>query len=533
MSENLPKSQESDDELNACLFNDEDEQCEFHTPGIFLKVPPLLVSGIMHVLILMISGYFIIKDIRTIFPEPLSISREYKNPDWEAEYIFDARPVSNSDRFVEFPSFEPEDVEHDHPPAPAAKKPSTSLNRNWMGPEYSEIDHDHAGTGKHVHQCKMDGSMSSSSSCCSRPYNVSAVTGALNWLNRHQDADTGKWDVDNYGKHCKDPNFPCTDVVKSPASGNSADFDIGVTGLATLAFLGYGQTHRYGRYKKTVRRALQFLVKQQDAKTGRIGKAGGESAIYNHAIATMALCEAYAVTRDSMLRAPAQKAVDYILRAQNPGFGWKYGTRDGKNDSSVTGWMMLALKSAKMGKLSVPQSAFDGAVAWFDRVTRVSDGKVGYMRPGDKGAVLSGRDPKAFKRMPTMTAVAVLSRVFAGQKTTNSKIKQGSKIISDNPPNYNKPNNDKVNFYYWYYGTYAMFQVGGKKWQKWQNAMKPAVLKPQRHDTSCMDGSWDPNGEWCLVGGRVYATAINAMTLTIYWRAARAKAISNRKGSGK
>jgi hypothetical protein len=29
---------------------------------------------------------------------------------------------------------------------------------------------------------------------------------------------------------------------------------------------------------------------------------------------------------------------------------------------------------------------------------------------------------------------------------------------------------------------------------------------------------WDPIGEWCVVGGRVYATAINALTLEIYYR---------------
>ena len=37
------------------------------------------------------------------------------------------------------------------------------------------------------------------------------------------------------------------------------------------------------------------------------------------------------------------------------------------------------------------------------------------------------------------------------------------------------------------------------------------------------DGSWDPIGEWGIAGGRVYATAIGAMTLEVYYRFRRAQ----------
>jgi len=120
-----------------------------------------------------------------------------------------------------------------------------------------------------------------------------------------------------------------------------------------------------------------------------------------------------------------------------------------------------------------------------------------------------------------MTAVSVLCRIFCGQKRTHKKIQQGVKILMDNLPDYNRPKNDKVNYYYWYYGTYAMFQVGGPKWKTWNKAMKKALIKTQRAGRICQDGSWDPVGEWCVVGGRVYATAINALTLEIYYRYAR------------
>ena len=36
---------------------------------------------------------------------------------------------------------------------------------------------------------------------------------------------------------------------------------------------------------------------------------------------------------------------------------------------------------------------------------------------------------------------------------------------------------------------------------------------------SCDDGSWDPAvDKWGSIGGRVYATAINVLTLEVYYR---------------
>jgi hypothetical protein len=74
--------------------------------------------------------------------------------------------------------------------------------------------------------------------------------------------------------------------------------------------------------------------------------------------------------------------------------------------------------------------------------------------------------------------------------------------------------------YYWYYGTYAMFQMGGKYWKSWNEAMKKAVLESQRHDGD-EKGSWDPVGPWGYTGGRVYATASLTLCLEGYFRYAQ------------
>ncbi len=343
------------------------------------------------------------------------------------------------------------------------------------------------------------------------PGTESAVTAALRWLHFHQNKN-GQWDQDGFQKNCDKSKGAACD------GQGTSHYDVAVTGLSLLAFLGNGQTHRVGMFKKTVKRGLDWLVaRQQD--DGTFGPRTSESWVYNHAIGTMALCEAYAVTRDYRLKTPAQKALDYIRKAQVKGLGWKYEAGTGRCDTSVTGWMVLALKAAKTAGLSVDKSMFNGAINWFDRATNTA-GKCGYMKPGDDGSVIRGVNEHHAK-LPTMTAVSVLCRILSGQKRQDAKVLKGVDILMSSLPNWNKPKNDKVDMYYWYYATYAMFQYGGQNWHKWNTAMKKALLDTQRMG-GCADGSWDPVGKWGAVGGRVYATAIGALTLEIYYRYARA-----------
>jgi len=372
-----------------------------------------------------------------------------------------------------------------------------------------------------------------------------AIVAALRWLVRHQDAD-GKWDCDDFAKtcgkdgKCRGPDFRAKDGV-GPGAGENR-FDAGVTALSVLAFLGNGHTHRHSperAFREAVKRGLAYLRGLQNAD-GSIGfdPAAGET-IYNHALATAALCEAYAVSRDFTLKKPAQQAVDFCVAAQNPGLGWKYGVKPGKNDTSVTGLMVAALAAARTAELMVPQAAFDGALAWFERTTTdggaaSAPGSIGYERPGDGGAQINRRslDHKdvypRFEGLPAMTAVGVLGRLLAGQERDHERVRQGVRILLESLPVRHGPDRrdlNRTNFYYWYAGTYAVFLATGPaspEWRRWNEAMVTAVLgdppgSAQRRGGE-EDGSFDPVDEWSIAGGRVFATALNALTLEVYYR---------------
>lgn len=360
-----------------------------------------------------------------------------------------------------------------------------------------------------------------------------AVRAALEWLRRHQSPD-GSWKSSDFLKQC---NTKCAseDPKRYGDGAGMSEFDVGVTGLAILAFAGYGHTHRdgvYPEYVTALKKAVSYLKRSQDksgnpSDDGRYGDGEAEQWIYNHSIATMAMSELLVMSGDIIgLKRSVTKAVKLCLRSQNDERGWRYGIKPGDNDTSVTGWMVLALKTAKNADLDISadqyKRALQGALTWFNFAT-ASNGKAGYVAPGDLGSRLATiPEPYPYsKDLSCMTAVSVLCRLFAGESRSTQAVRNGVKILMKELPSWQEQKGratSTINLYYWYYASYALFQYGGAQWKGWNEDMKKALLETQRVGNIDEDGSWDPIGEWGIAGGRVYSTAIGAMTLEVYYR---------------
>ncbi|HEU4395803.1 MAG TPA: prenyltransferase/squalene oxidase repeat-containing protein [Planctomycetota bacterium] len=337
-----------------------------------------------------------------------------------------------------------------------------------------------------------------------------AVFRGLEWLKAHQ-SPNGSWNSDGFEEACGD--------AKCGGSGGPL-YDVGVTGLATLAFLGYGETHKTPRYGQVVRNAMKFLKNMQDAE-GCFGARTSPHFTYNHAIATLAMAEAYGLTQSPLFKSSAQNGVNFILQCRNPGLAWRYGVRPQDNDTSITGWMVMALKSAKSAGLDVPDEAFRGAVAWLDKVTDPETGRAGYTALGNGPC----RPVELMKQFPSnksesLTAIAVLSRIFSGAKRDDLMVARGIALCVATLPHYDLQAGT-VDHTYWHFGTLAAFQVGGDAWESWHEPMKTALLAGQRKEEGHARGSWDPSDPWGGEGGRIYSTALAVMSLEVYYRYAR------------
>ncbi len=356
-----------------------------------------------------------------------------------------------------------------------------------------------------------------------RPTEVAVLAG-LRWLARHQEPD-GRWSCGRFDANCG--------AAPSCSGGGSHKQDAGVTGLALLAFLGaaYIPTSRYSfedplnkgrwiRFADTVRNGLRWLRDQQDT-SGCFARQEGDF-MYDHAIPALAMTEAaWLIAGSPLYREPAQRGIDFLVQAQNPGAGWRYSVRPHTSDTSVTGWAVMALKSAELSGLKFDQAAvYDGVHQWLKRVTS-TQGVVGYESPGDAGSTVQGVND-TFQSHPVMTAVGLLSRIFLDKRQGDPWMKAAAQLIVKDLPAWDGKNRT-IDSYYWYYAALALFQYdapSGAAWKAFNASMEKALVPSQRTESAgCSRGSWDPEvDKWGHAGGRVYTTAINVLTLEIHYR---------------
>jgi len=357
-----------------------------------------------------------------------------------------------------------------------------------------------------------------------------AVSAALKWLADHQDAD-GFWDADDFMYQDKFDDKPPSD-----GKGNSIN-DVGLTGLSLLAFQGNGNTMATGKYKENVGRGIAWLKNEQDDE-GLIGEEHGESTLYNHSVATMALGEAYYFSNQSpTLRKPMKNAVKVIVNARNAYMGWRYNLEPtGANDSSITGWMVFALKTAQDSKIKVGKDVFLGAEEVFNSLTDTNTGRTGYTFEANGGGVGSypSRRTHLMDKFPghkseALTAVALLCCIFMTdtQKVKKWKdhpqyeiLQKQADLLKAKLPVWDEQAGT-IDLYYWYYATFALNQWGEDHWKQWKKAIEKALVPNQRlkDEKDNFYGSWDPqNAAWGEDGGRVYSTAICALILEVYYR---------------
>ena len=289
-----------------------------------------------------------------------------------------------------------------------------------------------------------------------------AVIKALGWLRSKQNSD-GSW-------------------------GNT--HKAAMTGLVLLACFGHCETPRSAEYGECVLKGMTYLINLAGSG-GTMKTSGGNAWVYEHSIATYALCEALTFCKELKYEVPGlkdtcQKAVDIIVKGQNPSGFWDYGyntTSSRPGDTSVTGWHVQALKAAHHAGLesAAINGAIDRALKKLEEV-QAEDGTFGYTKREALGQRLVGVGALCFQlwnqenARPAREAVRWMNRnmepVYASKES---------------------------NLYAWYYTTLSLFQKGGTIWDKWNKKWKPEMLANQK-----------PEGDWKVEGAFTESDSIRS-----------------------
>jgi squalene cyclase len=259
-----------------------------------------------------------------------------------------------------------------------------------------------------------------------------------------------------------------------------------ITGFAMMAFMSQGHLPNQGLYGPEVTKAAKFLMAAQRPEDGYIiGSRGGN--MYCHGMATLALSELWGQTGDDEIKPVLKKAVDLIIRSQNPQGGWRYEPAPTGADISVTIMQVMALRSAKNNGLHVPDITMKKAIAYIKSCYRPSVG--GFTYQPHSGA-------PGFARTAAGCCVLFLSGEY-----TAKEIPLAVEYLK-------KHFDDHTHFYYGqYYAAHAMYQVGGQDWENWYGRLNKFFLNQQS-----ADGSWAQTNRREV--GPVYQTSIAVIALS-------------------
>lgn len=340
-----------------------------------------------------------------------------------------------------------------------------------------------------------------------------AVNLGLEYLSRKQSSD-GSWDPN--GGFDTPPRWATSDNGYRGAT----------TALCVLPFLAAGNSPAEGRYADNVKRAINWLIRNQTSD-GCVNYRGIMQ-MYGHTVATLALCEAWGMTREARIRIAAERAVRFLERTQATGGGWDYqgfisspAGYIARNDLSISGWAVLALKSAKAVGIPVSERVLGGLADLYDRhsldsgETYYADRAYGELSPTRRGIGMVG--------------VGLASRVILDADKFHRRNAAAETMLLKEPmkwqdllkPSFGPNNPNFTTFYGWYYGTLGIFlknQGQGPAWEQWNKAMKETLL-PNQVFVGARRGSWPAADSWIgPIMGDLYSTALSVLCLEVYYR---------------
>lgn len=275
-----------------------------------------------------------------------------------------------------------------------------------------------------------------------------------------------------------------------------------VASLVGMAYMSKGNTPGLGPFGENINRCIDLVLSSEQEKMGKpngyLVRRGGK--MYAHCISTLFLSE---VT--GMVDSTRQKKIDEILpravtliveahdvpRGKREEGGWDYEPQNRSADLSLTGWAVMALRSAKMNGCNVPDENIKKAIRYIlsCQPNGSTDGKKGFSYKPNEGGKAA------------MSGVGVLCLSLTGQHEHPSLQHAGDFLLTKET--FRSWGGGGHFYYSIYYCTQATFQLGGEYWDKWASQLYENALSHQKKD-----GSW----------GAAYETSMVVLAMTVSYR---------------
>jgi hypothetical protein len=271
--------------------------------------------------------------------------------------------------------------------------------------------------------------------------------------------------------------------------------DTGATGLALLSFLGAGYSQlsrdeypdttnpsRMLKFGESVKKGLEWLLSHQ-TQNGCVGHVGPDL-VFNHALAALALSEAYGMTASGPLKDPAQKAIDFLVSRQTGDGGWPRSDPKSGSEILPSVFAVMALKSAQLSELRFP--GMDRPWQYFNQLV------------DDNG--LCGNPPTR-----ATVAGAMLAQLFLRKDRTEPRVIAAADWLTSHKPAWTQ-----ADFLGWYLESLALFQYDGPEgpaWKSWNDPIKNILVPNQAR-----------GGVWTVGNESIAPTALGALTMEVYYR---------------
>ena len=319
------------------------------------------------------------------------------------------------------------------------------------------------------------------------PKTVQAIDRGLKYLARTQRAD-GSW----------------------LNSGSYGTYPAVMTSLSGLAFLSSGSTPETGRYAKSVRKAMLYVMRLGEAnKDGLIAGPGGEGrSMYGHGFSMLFLAQCYGMDLNKdfgeRIRKVLERAVALTARAQSDlgpqhqhAGGWIYTPTQKADEGSVTVTQLQALRACRNVGIKVPRSTIERAVAYLK-----------YCQQPDGGICYSARSRGSSR--PAISAAAIACFYAAGlydRQTGGSgqEAKMVERLVGYCRGKVRVDGGGGHYYYTHFYMAQGMYQRGGRDWKEYFPKIRERLLQTQNPD-----GSWMGDSV-----GTTYGTAIATITLQL------------------